>query len=251
MVRCLIDKNHAQLRLKLRKRLGTGCSKHLHLTESVKKDFFFHTLFVYMDANIIRKQLDQGLIGSDKLLAGTKLLDESSREAGDYTDIRYLPFYYHLGKQLTPKSVYQIGAKLGLVGACFLRSCKTVEQWIAMDQDRDLAARIIESNLKLHTKYCNDPMPGGSVGYMGLSDSMLEMPAAKDFPGFDLGFLTENFGSERYIKHLKFLWNFLSPEGLLVADYINSGDVFHEFCRVNNREPEIFNTRYGVGIIQK
>ena len=208
------------------------------------------TLFVYMDANILRKQLDDGLISSDKLLAGTKLLDESSRAAGDYNDIRYLPFYYHLGKQLTPKSVYQIGAKLGLVGACFLRSCKTVEQWLAMDQDRNLAARIIESNLKLHTKYCDDPMPG-MMGYMGLSDSMLEMSAAKEFAGFDLGLLTENFGPERYVKHLNFLWKNLTPEGLLVADYIHSHDVFHEFCRVNNREPDVFNTRYGVGIIRK
>jgi hypothetical protein len=73
----------------------------------------------------------------------------------------------------------------------------------------------------------------------------------KDFTGFDLGLLTENFGAERYLKHLDFLWKYLTPEGLLVADYINSHDVFHEFCRVNNREPVIFNTRYGVGIIQR
>jgi hypothetical protein len=206
-----------------------------------------------MDAELIRRQLELGLMSPQNLLAGTKLLDESSRNAGDYQDFNYMPFYYHLGKQLTPKVVYQIGAKLGLVGACFLTSCKTVEQWLAMDQDRDLSARIIESNLKLHTKYCDNATPGGPIGYMGLSDGMLEMttPHTKDFTGFDVGFLTENFGEERYLKHLNFLWKFLKPEGLLVADYITAHDVFHEFCRVKNRKPVIFNTRYGVGIVQR
>ena len=206
-----------------------------------------------MDFELIREQLKLGLMSPQNLLAGTKLLDESSRNSGDYQDFNYLPFYYHLGKQLTPKVVYQIGAKLGLVGACFLRSCKTVEQWLAMDEDRNLAARLIEANLKLHTKYSENISPGGPIGYMGLSDGMLEQttPHTKDFPGFDIGFLTENFGKERYLKHLNFLWKYLVPEGLLVADYINSHDVFHEFCRVNNREPAIFNTRHGVGIIQR
>jgi hypothetical protein len=206
-----------------------------------------------MDAKLLREQLESRLISPQNLLAGTKLLDESSRTTGDYNDFNYFPFYYHLGKQLTPKVVYQIGAKLGLVGACFLRSCKTVEQWLAMDQDRYLAARIIESNLKLHTKYSENATPGGPIGYMGLNDSMLDKTTSCtfDFPGFDLGLLTENFGPERYLKHLNFLWRYLTPEGLLVADYINSDDVFHEFCRVKNREPMIFNTRYGVGIIQR
>ena len=206
-----------------------------------------------MDAELIHDQLKLGLMSPQNLLSGTKLLDESSRNAGDYQDFNYLPFYYHLGKQLTPKVVYQIGAKLGLVGACFLRTCKTVEQWLAMDKDRDLAARLIESNLKLHTKYCDNTMPGGPIGYMGLSDGMLEMttPYTREFPGFDVGFLTENFGTERNLKYLNFLWKHLVPEGLLVVDYINSDDVFHGFCRVNNREPVIFNTRYGVGIIQR
>ena len=79
-----------------------------------------------MDFELIREQLKRGLMSPQNLLAGAKLLDESSRNSGEYQDFNYLPFYYHLGKQLTPKVVYQIGAKLGLVGACFLRSCKTV-----------------------------------------------------------------------------------------------------------------------------
>jgi predicted O-methyltransferase YrrM len=192
-----------------------------------------------MDAELIRKQLEIGLITSDILLSGTKLIDESSRNAGDYKDSQYFPFYYHLGKQLKPKSVCQIGTKLGLIGACFLRSCKTVDNWLAMDDDRNFTSNIIESNLKLNTR-------SESIEYIGLLDIQLLV-----YEEFDLGFLTENFGEERYLEHLSFLWDYLAPEGLLVADYITEHDVFHEFCRVKNREPTIFDTRYGVGIVQK
>lgn len=223
--------------------------KH-HLPESMG-DFVSPILFLFMDADLLRKQLDDGLITPDILLSGTKLVDESSRESVDYKDGRHFPFYYHLGKQLKPKVVYQIGAKLGLIGACFLRSCKTVEDWLAMDNDRDFTATIITSNLKLHTEARGRIQPGAPVAYMGLNDELLEMNHHPDFTGVDLCFLTENFGEERYLKHLNFLWKVLKPEGLLVADYITAHDVFHEFCRVKNREPEIFKTRYGVGIIQR
>lgn len=200
-----------------------------------------------MDADLIRRQIDQSLITTDKLLAGAKFIDESSKECGEYLDSRYFPFYYHLGKQIEPKTVCQIGSKIGLVGACFLRSCKTVESWLAMDHERGHVANITTSNLKLNTKYKNNILPG-PIGFMGLNDSMLEIESTFQY---DLCFLSEDFGKERYLKHLNFLWKILNQKGLLVADYINSHDVFHEFCRVKNREPIIFETRYGVGIIER
>ncbi len=43
-------------------------------------------------------------------------------------------------------------------------------------------------------------------------------------------------------------WKRLSGEGLLVADYIGKGDSFKRFCELKNRECELFDTRYGVGI---
>ena len=122
-----------------------------------------------------------------------------------------------------------------------------------MDQDRDFTARIIVANLKLHTKYKDDPMPG-PIGYMGLMNETLTRSSQMSISPehcYDMCFLSHDFGPEKYLMHLKFLWNCLRLEGLLVADYINSHDVFHEFCRVSNREPVIFDTRYGIGIIEK
>lgn len=207
-----------------------------------------------MDADLIRKQLNDCLITSERLLAGTKLVDESSRDSADYLDPNHFPFYYHLGKQLTPKKVFQIGARLGLVGCCFLSSCKTVEEWMAMDHGRDLTSRIIAANLKLHTKYKDDIMPGPFQCMGLLWHTELEKDSKRTIPNdqsYDLCFLSDHYEPEKQLVYLKFLWNLLNPEGLLVADYINSDDVFHEFCRVSNREPVIFNTRYGIGIIKK
>lgn len=193
-----------------------------------------------MDAEIVREQLELGLMSPQNLLAGTKLLEESSRNAGDYQDFNYLPFYYHLGKQLTPKFVFQIGSKLGLIGCCFLKGCKTVESWYVLDENKDAPKNIIASNLRSYSPISKGIFAGEDIDFVLTKSGRI-----------DLGLLTENFGTERNLKYLNFLWKHLVPEGLLVVDYINSDDVFHEFCRVNNREPVIFNTRYGVGIIQR
>lgn len=193
-----------------------------------------------MDSNLLREQLEKNLVSSPVLLSGAKLLDNNSWSSPQITDPNYLPFYYHLGKQLTPGSVLQIGAKLGLVAACFLRSCKTADLWIVMDEGQRNS--IISSNIHLH-------MPLGQATYVPFKDD-LECAEDDKFE-CDLALLTEDYGEERCGKYLEVLWKYLKPEGLLVADYINSHDAFHEFCRVANREPEIFKTRYGVGIIQR
>lgn len=205
-----------------------------------------------MDAELLRQQLNAGLINSDVILSGAKLVGDTDHESTSFRDPRYLPFYYHLGKQLQPKVVYQIGAKLGLVGAAFMKSCKSVTDWIAMDEDRNHRAMVITSNLRLNENPAYRTTEYQS-GYMGLNDSMLDIKNehTEAFPGCDMSFLSEDFGKDRYLRHLNFLWMILKPEGLLVADYITANDAFHEFCRVKNREPMIFETRYGVGIVQR
>jgi predicted O-methyltransferase YrrM len=195
-----------------------------------------------VDFNSVREQLKTRLISSEALLSGTKMLDEGSRQSPQYKDAWYLPFYYHLGKQIAPVSVLQIGAKLGLVGACFLRSCQSVNVWVAMDEGP--SGRFVTSNLRLNS----NPLRVQHT-YVPFKEN-LECEEDDAFQ-CDLALLTEDYDSERYRKYLEFLWRYLKPEGLLVADYISSHDVFQEFCRVANREPELFSTRYGVGIIQR
>ena len=86
-----------------------------------------------MHKDVIERQLNIGLINTNTLLSGVKLIDESLKITPEYLDNNHFPFYYHYGKQVSPKKICQIGPKLGLVGCCFLRSCKTVTQWDIFD----------------------------------------------------------------------------------------------------------------------
>jgi predicted O-methyltransferase YrrM len=199
-----------------------------------------------MNAEYLQSKLDNHFISSSVLLGKCKLIDSTSQEAPAFSDPRYFPFYYYLGTQVSPKSVLQIGAKLGLIGACFNQGCKTVEKWLAMDAyEGRPPANIIESNLKMFGK--------AKVGFMLLNNSLLDMNSNLDY-SIDLGLLTEKYDKEKTRKYMEFLWRHLKPEGLLVVDYIHDDTVrssFDDFSRVKNREPVVFNTRYGVGIVTR
>jgi hypothetical protein len=201
-----------------------------------------------MDSSLLNEKLGSNLLSSSVLLGQAKMLDLSSRESPAFNDPRYFPFYYHLGSQVSPKVVCQIGCKLGLIGACFLQSCRSTEEWLAMDAMVDNVkppASIITSNLSLFGK--------AKVNFMLLNDSMLKMDGVKGFV-FGMGLLTEKYSPEKTQLYLDFLWKYLSSEGLLVVDYIQDDavkGVFLDFCRVKNREPLLFDTRYGVGIVNR
>jgi hypothetical protein len=203
-----------------------------------------------MNAHILRVKFQNSYIPSFSLLAQAKMLDAASRDTPAFNDTRYFPFYYHLGVELgylgdlplRPKRVCQIGSKLGLIGACFMKGCDSVEEWSAMESyDEYPPASLIRSNLRLNGK--------AKVDFMMLNETLMK----QEWP-MDLAMLTEKYESDKVSEYLEFFWKRLSPEGLLVVDYIEDDAVrepFKSFCRVKNREPEVFDTRYGVGIIKR
>jgi hypothetical protein len=164
------------------------------------------------------------------LLGYTRLYDKSDRFRSPYNDPRHFPFYYYLGQGVKPRTVIQVGAYLGLPGHCFLKSCKTVKEWVVVGQNNTFITR----NLRL---YC--------------ATAMCVRWNSNIFDGrkYDMAFLSQPV--EEYFDRLLFLWDHLGGEGLLVADYISTTSAFHEFCRVKNRKPMFFDTRYGVGIVRK
>lgn len=190
----------------------------------------------------MQTKLEFCLVDSSILLGTCKLLDSSSRLSPAFKDPRYFPFYFHLGTQITPKRVVQFGSKLGLIGACFMQGCKTVEHWMAVDPSEPKPPhQIIQSNL---SKYCK-----GEAKALELDGFLLGTER-----NIDLGLVTEKYPKEKFVEHLEFLWEHLQPEGLLVADYIDDDavrDSFEGFCRVKNRKPDVFKTRYGVGILTR
>lgn len=192
---------------------------------------------------------------SEILLGSAKLLDASSRETPAFQDVRYFPFYYHLGKSFhQPIVVCQIGVKLGLIGACFMQGCNHSVEWQAMEEQSDnlvIPKNIVVSNLKQFAK------ADGGVTFRSFSDnsanvSVVEFPLGTKMA--DLCLLSEKYDKKRTQMYLSVLWEHLRSEGLLVIDYIHDDAIresFNGFCRVINREPVIFDTRYRVGIVVK
>jgi len=188
---------------------------------------------MWMNATIIQKKLDAGGMSARILLSATKVFNESVRSASVYADNRHFPFYYYLGQQIQPKKAIQVGPYLGLPASCFLQSCHSVKEWICVGE----RSSIVESNTRL---FCE-----GSALFLEWHSKFHE-----DYKA-DVGFLSQDFAKEEHLSHLEFLWDHLEPEGLLVSDYITSSNAFEEFCRVKNRTPIIFQTRYSVGVIQR
>lgn len=194
-----------------------------------------------MDAAYLKSKLTHSLMRSETLLGMVKVLDRSSRETPAFNDPKYLPFYYHLGTQCTPKKVIQIGSKLGLIGACFSQGCKTIESWLVIDEHSDSPPQnIIRSNLLMYSE--------AMIVYRLFDEKLFEDNSA------DLCLLTEKYSLAATERYMELLWDSLSSEGLLVVDYIHDEAMkksLTEFCKVRNREPVLFDTRYGLGVVNK
>lgn len=194
-----------------------------------------------MDAAYLKSKITNSFMRSETLLGMVKILDRSSRETPAYNDPKYLPFYYHLGTQCTPKRVIQVGSKLGLIGACFSQGCKTIERWLAIDEYSDNPPHnIILSNLRMYSE--------ANIAYRLFDNGLFVDNDA------DLCLLTEKYSLAATERYIELLWKSLRSEGLLVVDYIHDEATkksFTEFCKVRNREPVLFDTRYGLGVVNK
>ena len=200
-----------------------------------------------IDFNTLSSKLDKPTISTDILLGRVKLLDSSSRDTAAFNDNRYLPFYYHLGKEIDQSvKVIQIGAKLGLIGACFMQGCKHAVDWWAIEEEvleTSIPKNIIKSNLKMFCQGQSDLF----VPWNSMDISLMSIEV-----NYEIAFLSESYNSELMKKYLEILWDHLISGGLLVVDYIQNEanmEIFKGFCRVKNREPHILDTRYGVGIL--
>lgn len=170
----------------------------------------------------VEQSFRKGLVNTNLLLAHAKLLTTNSNNSLEFLDKKYLPFYYHLGKYTDPISVIQVKPKLGLPALCFLQGCSTVESWVVVGN----FDRFISANISQKTKL-----------------EFVEQSNRK----YDMAFVSESFDK----SDLDLLWSSLKDEGLLVADYINESTVFFEFGDIHSRDVIKFDTRYGVGLIQK
>lgn len=195
-----------------------------------------------MDFKALGEKFQAHPLSPDIILPNVKVLDSASRLSPAFNDPFYLPFYYRLGCEVKPEKVVQIGSKLGLVGAAFLRGCPVVQRWHVVEES-GTPTRTIQSNLRMKSQV--------EVTFQFLDQNTPNLGKQAEFKA-DVCFLTEKYTPEKQKMYLDFLWNSLSDEGLLVVDYIHDDTLresFDSFCRVKNREPVIYKTRYGIAIL--
>jgi hypothetical protein len=184
-----------------------------------------------MDGQLVEflnKKISDGILPARALIARAKIYDDC--QSGVFSDSKHFPFYYYLGTKIEPSIVMQIGPYLGLPGFCFMQGCKTVKQWFCIGE----YSNIVMSNLR---SLCKCSIIAESESH--LLDGIMA----------DACFVSQNF--DDLSNKLEFLWKYLKQDGLLICDYISSSSIFDDFCRLNNRQPYYFNTRYGIGIVEK
>jgi hypothetical protein len=196
---------------------------------------------------ILASKLKAQAIGPRVLLDKLRLIDESSRKSSQYQDPNYLPFYYHLGKLVQPKSLLHVGLDLGLPSCCFLQGSPQVERMLCFQRaSKDFySPRIALSNIRdvkgkrfdVDTYYGN-VVDGDFIKKMSLK--------------FDMIMVTENINGDKINETLDVCWEYLNLDGFLCLDHISeTKDILSDFCKARNRSLVVFGTRYGVGLTQK
>ena len=197
----------------------------------------------------INSDLKGQLISSRVLMNNFRFINELSRKTPAYSDPLFVPFYYYLGKYIKPKTVLEMGFRLGLFSGSFFKSCSTVDHFFGFQSKPEgfYSPRMARANIKQSYR--------GSIDfYMGtvLDDVFVEKLSSKSW---DLVIINEEENYDTHRTYLDYIWENVSHEGLVVMDYVNShkpaGDALIDFCKGNNRDPIFFKTRYGVGVVKK
>jgi predicted O-methyltransferase YrrM len=197
----------------------------------------------------VETELENQFMTGRALLDRFCVIDEDSRKASAYADPRYAPFFYHLGKLLTPKKMIEIGLDLGFASGCFLKSCKTVEKFFAFQGKTDdfYSPRLAVKNVKMN--YKGELIT--STGYI-IDESVINLISNDSW---DLVFLNERWDYDKYLNALEIMWPHIALGGMVVWDYTTSheaaGKAFLNFCKIKNADSIKVETRHGVGIIQK
>lgn len=200
--------------------------------------------------SLLGEKLEKQLMSPKILLGHCRLIDESSRLTSAYTDPFYLPFYYHLGNIIQPKTVVEFGFRLGLAASCFFRSCKSVETFLAVQEPADstfYSPRLAKANVRDHYK-------SNLIVHAGLITETKFLNSFETLR-WDLAIIDDEVGYDRCMAYLDALWARVSVDGLIVVDHLSRNEAgrkaLMDFARSNNREPALLKTRYGVGIIQR
>lgn len=208
-----------------------------------------------MDLQALREKVSTRLstsaLTTQHLLGRCRLIDEESRETSAFSDPHYLPFYYHLGANLPgTKNLMEIGFRLGLPSSCFLQGCPGVENYFGFHEESHgpyYSSRLARGNVLDHLNGTFDSF----YGYIEDGKFLDNLRSQR----WDVIIIDEEISYDKHRAYLDLVWSSLADDGLIVVDYLSQHEAsrraFREFCTTKSREPVLFPTRYGTGIIQR
>ena len=191
----------------------------------------------------------QKALPSHIFLDRMRVIAETSRKTSAYSNPRYVPVYYWLGTMLQPTALLEVGIRLGLFSANFLRACKTVNNVLGYQEKTEeyYSPKLAKANIRDHYKKKLNIYVGA------VHDEQFQMLLATS--KWDLALVNEEVSYDKHREYLDVIWENLNIDGILVMDYLTyhkpAKEAFVDFCKASNREPVFITTRYGVGIVNK
>ena len=177
-----------------------------------------------------------------------RLIDESSRQSLAYNNPTYVPSYYWLGTILQPKTLVEVGFRLGLLSGNFLKSCKTVSYFLAFQESKNgefYSDRLGKGNIK-------DAYKGNFYIHVGTCNDDVFVTKLKSLE-IDLAIINEEVSYDKHRQYYDLLWPQMAKNGIIIVDYLNkykpSMVAFNDFCTSVNREPCYVQTDYGLGMV--
>lgn len=166
-----------------------------------------------------------------------------------YNDPTFMPFYFQLGKLLKIKNLIEFGFDLGIPSGCFLEGCGSIDHFLAFKKKSDnyFTKRLGISNIHSIIKKKFDLWVGDETDpeFMKLVfihkwNCVIVCDSGKN--------------SKTYSAYFDLVWSQLEYGGIIIVDFLSEIPVktaFDSFCDLQEREPIMFNTLRGTGIIQK
>jgi hypothetical protein len=202
----------------------------------------------------IKQEVDNKLraqtISPRILLDRLNFLDDNSRKTSQYQDPNYFPFYYYLSKSLNSKTILQVGFDLALPLCCFLTGSPSTERVLAFQKKESsfYSPRIASLNIK-KVRPSNFSV---SFHFGSFLDKPFESMISS---GFDLALITCKLKDDELNDILYLSWKYMKLDGFILVDHMKSNlkcfEVFKSFCKVQNRDFVLFETRYGNTLVRK
>jgi len=196
----------------------------------------------------IEKDISKGIITSKVLTSRFKFLNENDKKSIIYNDPFYIPFFYHLGKHINPTCFFEMGFDLSLISSCFLKSCKSVEYFLALQQKTkdSYNEKLAISNLKTNYKkdfnyYCGNFFDQEFLDYFDKKD-------------FDLIIVNAQGGYDDLFSAVEYAYMRLKNKGHLVFNNLSANknkEIFLNIAIGYKKEYKVLGTKYSVGILEK